>query len=134
MTMRTGGATQAPLAPRVPGLLPLNMLSGPDRAALEADSAVRRGVPGAMFYTYNAIHGERCLGAWGRVMGVVVLLLVGLGAVIVIMIMIACDHTGRCSILYCSRLRAYTATSAGSKVGDVLASAVVVAGRPGHAS
>ena len=61
MTMRTR-ATQAPLAPRVPGLLPLNMLSGPDRAALEADSAVRRGVPGAMFYTYNAIHGEWCLG------------------------------------------------------------------------
>jgi hypothetical protein len=45
---------------RVPGLLPLPLLSATDRFALEADDAVRRNLPGQMFFAYNAIHGEQC--------------------------------------------------------------------------
>lgn len=51
---------------RVPGLLPLPLLSATDRFALEADDAVRRNLPGQMFFAYNAIHGEQ----WSRTVGV----------------------------------------------------------------
>jgi hypothetical protein len=58
---------------RVPGLLPLPLLSATDRFALEADDAVRRNLPGQMFFAYNAIHGEQC----SRTVGLVDVRVVG---------------------------------------------------------